>query len=340
MNTQFLSRALALLLVVPSLAFASYSLKINVGIDPAHFGGSSGSSGLPTNSDDWSDWEAPEGEGALHPNGVTVTCLGMGDGEEFNLGGKTYRVVYDKASAKTYAAMACTSNLTDLSGVFGFNDTEFNEDVSHWDTANVTDMTSLAEGAEAFNQDLSYWNTSRVVSLDRAFMGAYSFNSDISRWDTSRVTSMYGAFWRAISFNQPIGSWDTSNVTDMSYLFAEAKMFNQNLPWNVSSVRDFSRTFYAADSFNGDVTRWDTGSARNMLNMFSDSASFNQNIGDWDVSSVTEFSGILWGATAFNQDLSSWCIDSAPPHAVYDFDTAWTPPFDFPKPERGSERCP
>ena len=38
--------------------------------------------------------------GTLHENGVTVQCLGMEDGIEFSLNGKTYRVVYSQADAR------------------------------------------------------------------------------------------------------------------------------------------------------------------------------------------------------------------------------------------------
>ena len=37
-------------------------------------------------------WVVPSGEPAIHPNGVTITCLDMSDGEIFDLNGKTYRV--------------------------------------------------------------------------------------------------------------------------------------------------------------------------------------------------------------------------------------------------------
>ena len=87
-------------------------------------------------------WEAPSGEPALHPNGVTVTCLDMPDGSTFDLNGKTYRVVYNKIDAATYASGTCTSNITDMSYLFR-DKTSANPDISHWDTSNVKYMHYL-----------------------------------------------------------------------------------------------------------------------------------------------------------------------------------------------------
>lgn len=58
--------------------------------------------------------EAPATEG-LAPNGITITCKGRPDGEEFEVNGKLYRTVYSKLDAWRYPTTACTSNVTDMS---------------------------------------------------------------------------------------------------------------------------------------------------------------------------------------------------------------------------------
>jgi surface protein len=96
--------------------------------------------------------DGPKGEKLA--NGVTVRCTGMADGEQFELDGKRYRVVYSKADAKAYAAEACTTNMTDMSMMmFGAS---FNENISHWDTANVISMYYMFGGANAFDQPIGY----------------------------------------------------------------------------------------------------------------------------------------------------------------------------------------
>ncbi|MCP5091332.1 MAG: BspA family leucine-rich repeat surface protein, partial [Gammaproteobacteria bacterium] len=66
-----------------------------------------------------------------------------------------------------------------------------------------------------FNQDISTWNTSNVTNMREMFRDASAFNGDISGWDTSSVTDMQAMFEEAAAFNQDIGGWDISGVTNM-----------------------------------------------------------------------------------------------------------------------------
>jgi prepilin-type N-terminal cleavage/methylation domain-containing protein len=140
----------------------------------------------------------------VNANGVTVECGGAGDGTSgtFTVDGNSVTFVKrTKAQITTSnAATSCTSGITNMSEMFWFS--EFNEDISHWDTSSVTNM--------------------RQMFLESAF------NQDISAWDVSKVTDMLGMF-DATPFNQDIGSWDVSAVTNMSSMFSAAFQFNQDL---------------------------------------------------------------------------------------------------------------
>ena len=70
-----------------------------------------------------------------------------------------------------------------------YSSAEFNDDISAWDTSNVTDMTSMFQRATSFNSDISAWNTSNVIRMSSMFDSASSFNSDISAWDFSSIIS-------------------------------------------------------------------------------------------------------------------------------------------------------
>ena len=47
---------------------------------------------------------------------------------------------------------------------------------------------------DAFNQDLSSWNTAAVTNMQDLFYGATAFNGNISSWNTAAVTIMQICF--------------------------------------------------------------------------------------------------------------------------------------------------
>ncbi|WP_303662274.1 BspA family leucine-rich repeat surface protein [Williamsoniiplasma luminosum] len=184
------------------------------------------------------------------------------------------------------------------------------QEITYWDTSNITDMSSLFTAVVNFNQDISGWNTSNVTDMSKMFIGAYYFNQDISKWDTSKVTNMKQMFDYAATFNQDISKWDTSKVTDMSGMFVNANSFNQNISgWDTSNVMDMGGMFYLASHFNQNISKWDTSKVTNMDYMFYAATIFNQDISKWDTSKVTNMSRMFWDAKAFNQDLSKWDVD-------------------------------
>ena len=113
----------------------------------------------------------------------------------------------------------------------------FNQDISGWDTSNVTDMHGMFADAKSFNQNIDSWDVSHVTNMSMMFFKAYGFNQPIDSWDVSNVTNMGGMFLNAFRFNQPIGSWDVSSVTNMNGMFYRAFNFNQPINcWDVSNV--------------------------------------------------------------------------------------------------------
>ena len=55
-------------------------------------------------------------------------------------------------------------------------------------------MQDMFFDAHAFNQDISFWDTTNVTNLDGMFYEATSFDKDLSSWDTSSVTNMFCMF--------------------------------------------------------------------------------------------------------------------------------------------------
>ena len=202
-----------------------------------------------------------------------------------------------------------TTFMTDMSSLFA-NVTEFNSDISSWDTSRVTNMSYMFYdmSGSLFNQDIGKWNTSSVTIMQGMFTRTLAFNQNIGSWNVSSVTGMWGMFGGASAFNQDISSWNTSKVTDMGHMFANASAFNQNIGYN-STVS---------------TTAWNTSKVTNMSNMFANASAFNQNIGNWITLGVYNMNYMFYNATNFNQNISGWVVTNVNPKPPSDF-SAFSP---------------
>jgi surface protein len=119
--------------------------------------------------------------------------------------------------------------------------------------------------ASNFNSDISRWNTSNVTNMSGMFARALAFNQNIGSWDTSKVTNMTLMFVRASAFNKNIGNWNTSKVTNinnMSGMFVYALAFNNgDVPGGVTQPMNW------IISFSGRPPNFSTGSALQTANM-------------------------------------------------------------------------
>ncbi len=110
-----------------------------------------------------------------------------------------------------------------------YNCSNFNSDISKWDTSNIQNMSYMFSGCTKFNNlgnTMNSWNTSAVTNMTSMFSGCIAFNQKIGGWNTSAVTIMTSMFSGCITFNIKIGDWNTSAVTNMSNMFYGAIKFN------------------------------------------------------------------------------------------------------------------
>lgn len=116
----------------------------------------------------------------LESNGITIKakkCIEAWRNYEFNW--LNYYVARNKTDLTNKiflegfpANRIITSKVTTLYRLFE-NKTEFNQDISSWDTSNVITMYSMFNWATSFNQDLTSWNVIKIKTEPYNF----SYNS-------------------------------------------------------------------------------------------------------------------------------------------------------------------
>lgn len=86
----------------------------------------------------------------------------------------------------------------------------FNQEINHWNVANVENMQRMFMNAKAFNKPLSKWNVSNVKNMEEMFNGAESFNQDLSAWGdklgNAQTTKRMFAATKALTIDF-LGAW-------------------------------------------------------------------------------------------------------------------------------------
>ncbi|WP_345261646.1 BspA family leucine-rich repeat surface protein [Marivirga lumbricoides] len=176
--------------------------------------------------------------------------------------------------------------------------TSLDDDINHWDVANVEDMSSLFKDDENFNQPLNDWKVDKATTMKAMFDGAKAFNQALDQWTVTSVTDMSYMFNNAYVFDQNISNWDVSNVTSMQSMFKNARKFNQLIgTWTVDKVTNMESMFSGANYndmvFNQDLSNWNVSNVTDMSSMFYRVSVFNQNLGSWKLDAVVNMSDML-----------------------------------------------
>ena len=207
-----------------------------------------------------------------------------------------------------------TGQVTSMNNLFRFKN--FNDDISYWDTSNVTDMGNMFRDNDIFGQDLGNWDVSNVTNMSNMFRGSrFLNNNDITEWDVSNVTNMSLMFKDSEDFNQNISVWNTSSVTTYTRMFENTTLMinNYNAPStpDISWFSDPTMTITAAEVSDGGTSNDGTLS----LTFTSSESTSNFALGDITVNggALSSFagSGTTYTATFTPSGAGATTIDVA-----------------------------
>ena len=116
-------------------------------------------------------------------------------------------------------------------------------DLNKWDVSHIENFSSAFHDSQ-FNGDISKWDTRNATTMRGMFMSAFYFNGDISRWNISRVTDMRSMFFQAASFDQNLSQWDIAQLKLAYDMFDESGLSPKNFTamldgWAIRQPRQF-----------------------------------------------------------------------------------------------------
>ena len=207
-----------------------------------------------------------------------------------------------------------TSDVVDMSCMFGELNNITSLDLSNFNTSNVINMSYMFNRMESLTSlNLSSFNTSKVTDMSAMFNGLNSLASiNLSNFDTSKVTDMSAMFSGMSSLTSlDLGNFNTSSVTNMGGMFSETKkLANLNISsFNTSNVTIMYSMFYGMSSITSlDLSNFNTSNVTNLYGMFSGmSALTSLDLSNFDTSKVTDMSYMFSGMSALTSlDLSSF----------------------------------
>jgi surface protein len=108
-------------------------------------------------------------------------------------------------------------------------------------------MVFMFKDAKYFDQDISTWNTSNVTNMAWMFYRTSRFNSDISNWDVSKVTNMSNML---LSSNL-----STANLTLIYEKWSEQTL-QQNVTFHAGNTK-YSASAQAGRDILENTYNWD-----------------------------------------------------------------------------------
>ena len=116
-----------------------------------------------------------------------------------------------------------TANVTDMRYMFSSCSSLTSLDVIHFNTANVTNMSYMFSSCSSLTSlDVTHFNTEKVTNMSFMFSSCSSLTSlDVTHFNTEKVSGMNGMFYSCPKLTSlDVRNFNTANVTNMSYMFS------------------------------------------------------------------------------------------------------------------------
>ena len=157
-----------------------------------------------------------------------------------------------------------TSNVRDITNMFGDNMSLNHLDVSGWDTSKITGMAGFCQNASVTELDVSGWDTSKVISLRHFAANSKITSLDVSGWDTSNVTDISNFCGGTKITSLDVSGWDTSNVTDMVGFCQNASVLT-----TLTFGEDFGKMTDKCGTLNlSTLSAWKNNSVKSLLTLY------------------------------------------------------------------------
>ena len=146
----------------------------------------------------------------------------------------------------------------------GYNSLLNASGLENFDTSEVTNMSNMFGGCYKLqNINLKNWNTCNVTNMSNMFNGCFELQSvDLTTWNTDKVENMSRMFWCCYGLvNLDLSSFNTKSVTNMSGMFGLAEeRGSAGIP---SNVEPHIKTIMVSNTF-------DISNVNNSANMFKE----------------------------------------------------------------------
>ena len=212
-----------------------------------------------------------------------------------------------------------TSRVTNMESMFAYGtNLSTVAYVSNFNTSNVENMSRMFGGCESLTGlDLSKWNTSNVKLMVRMFSACYGLTSlNLSNWDTSNVTSMMYMFADCSALPKlDLSSFNTSKVTTMVGMFANcSKLTGLDLSkFNTTNVTNIGDMFSGCSNLTSlDLSGFNTTSVTGMFYMFSGCSNLTSlNLSGFNTTNVRDMLGMFKDCSSLTElDLSGFYTPS------------------------------